>query len=114
MAADAVSRLALDEFAMKNPQTADGTWTFFSNHTHVLVCLARDPTARLRDVADQVGITERATQRIVGHLETAGVLSKERDGRRNCYSINMDHPLRHSLESHKTVGSLLQMVLDDR
>jgi len=99
---------------MKSSQTVESTWTFFSNHTHVLVCLARDPTARLRDVAEQVGITERATQRIVGHLESAGVLIKERDGRRNSYSINMDHPLHHILESHKSVGSLLRMVLDDR
>jgi len=88
------------------------SWTFFSNYAHVLVCLADDPSARLRDVAEQVGITERAAQRIVGHLEDAGVLRKERDGRRNHYSIDMECPLRHPLESHKTVGSLLNMVLD--
>lgn len=88
------------------------SWTFLSNHAHVLVCLAEDPSARLRDVADRVGITERAAQRIVGHLEDAGVLTKERAGRRNNYRVDMDCSLRHPLESHKTVGSLLKMVLD--
>lgn len=90
----------------------NGSWTFFSNYAHVLVCLAEDPSARLRDVAEQVGITERAAQRIIGHLEDAKVLRKEREGRRNHYCIDMECPLRHPLESHKTVGSLLRMVLD--
>lgn len=86
------------------------SWTFFSNYTHVLVCLARDPSARLREIAAHVGVTERAAQRIVGQLESAGVLSKVRDGRRNHYQIDLNCPLRHPLESHKTVGSLLKMV----
>jgi len=88
------------------------SWTFFSNYAHVLVCLAEDHSARLRDVAVRVGITERAVQRIIGQLEDGKVLSKVRDGRRNHYRIDMDCPLRHPLESHKTVGSLLEMVLD--
>jgi len=88
------------------------SWTFFSNYAHVLVCLAEDPSARLRDVADRVGITERAVQRIVKHLEDAQVLTKEREGRRNHYRIDMECPLRHPLEAHKSVGSLLNMVLD--
>lgn len=88
------------------------SWTLFSNYAHVLVCLADDPSARLRDVADRVGITERAVQRIVSQLENATVLTKERDGRRNHYRIDMDCPLRHPLEAHKTVGSLLKMVHD--
>jgi len=86
-------------------------WTFLSNYAHVLVTLAQDPSARLRDVAERVGITERAAQRIIGHLEEAGVLTKEREGRRNHYLIDRDCPLRHPLESHKTVGNLLQMLL---
>ena len=86
------------------------SWTFFSNYAHVLVCLARDPSARLRDIAAHVGVTERAVQRIVGQLESAGVLTKVRDGRRNHYQIDLNCPLRHPLESHKTVGSLLEMV----
>jgi len=86
-------------------------WTFLSNYAHVLVCLAEDPTARLRDVGDRVGITERAAMRIVKHLEEADVLIKERNGRRNRYQINMSKALRHPIESHGTVGALLQMSL---
>ncbi len=87
-------------------------WTFLSNHAHVLVCLALDPDARLRDVALSVGITERAVQKIVTDLEQAGVLVRERAGRRNSYRLNLEVPLRHALESHKTVGTLLTLVLD--
>ena len=87
-------------------------WTFLSNHAHVLVCLAQDPDARLRDVALSVGITERAVQKIVSDLEQAGVIVRERAGRRNSYRLNLDVPLRHALESHKTVGILLSLVLD--
>jgi DNA-binding Lrp family transcriptional regulator len=87
-------------------------WTFLSNHAHVLVCLALDPDARLRDVALSVGITERAVQKIVSDLEDAGVIVRERSGRRNSYRLDLDVPLRHALESHKTVGTLLSLVLD--
>jgi DNA-binding MarR family transcriptional regulator len=87
-------------------------WTFLSNHAHVLVCLAQDPDARLRDVALSVGITERAVQKIVTDLEEAGVIVRERAGRRNSYRLKLDVPLRHALESHKTVGTLLSLVLD--
>lgn len=86
-------------------------WTFLSNHGHVLVCLARNPDARVRDVAAAVGITERAVQNILGDLEEAGVLTRERVGRRNHYELSFDIPLRHQLEAHRTVGSLLRMVL---
>jgi len=87
-------------------------WMFLSNHAHVLVCLALDPTARLRDIAARVGITERAVQTIVADLEEAGVVSRERAGRRNAYRLNLQVPLRHPLESHRTVGALLAMVID--
>ena len=97
---------------MGNQPDTQHAWTFFSNYAHVLVTLAQDPWARLRDVSDRVGITERAAQRIVSELENAGALTKEREGRRNHYLINEACPLRHPLESHKTVGSLLKMVLD--
>lgn len=89
-----------------NP-TAGRHWTFLSNHGHVLVCLALDPGSRLRDVATQVGITERAVQKIVGDLEEAGVLVRQRTGRRNSYHLNVNAPLRHALEAHRTVGALL-------
>ena len=87
-------------------------WTFLSNHAHVLVCLAQDPDARLRDVALNVGITERAVQKIVSDLEEAGVILRQRAGRRNSYRLKLDVPLRHPLESHRTVGILLSLVLD--
>ena len=87
-------------------------WTFLSNHAHVLVCLALDRQARLRDVAEHVGITERAVQKIVSDLEAAGVIERERAGRRNVYRLNGHVPLRHPLESHRTVGTLLGLLLD--
>lgn len=88
-------------------------WTFLSNHAHVLVCLASDPGARLRDVASQVGITERAVQKIVSDLESAGVLTRERDGRRNRYHMALDLPLRHPIERHRSIGALLGMLLGE-
>ena len=99
---------------MPKSDESAASWTFLDNHAHVLVCLAEDPSARMRDVADRVGITERAVVRIVAHLEQAGVLRKERQGRRNRYSIDMDQPLRHPLEAHQTVGSLLKILVDPR
>ena len=89
-----------------------GSWTFLSNHAHVLVCLARDPDARLRDIADAVGITERAVCRIVAELEESGVITRIREGRRNHYEIDPTRTLRHRLESSRDVGSLLSMLLD--
>lgn len=87
------------------------TWTFLSNHAHVLVCLARDPGARLREVADAVGITERAAHNIVSELEAAGVVTRTRHGRRNHYDIDTSVCLRHPLESASDVGSLLATLL---
>ncbi|MFN3964051.1 MAG: helix-turn-helix transcriptional regulator [Silanimonas lenta] len=86
-------------------------WTFLSNHTHVLVCLAADPEQTLRDVAAQVGITERAVQRIVAELEAAGVLAREREGRRNRYRLDLSLPLRHPLEQHCRIGDLIGLVV---
>lgn len=85
-------------------------WTFLSNHAHVLLCVARDSDVRVRDVADEVGITERAVQRILGELEIAGVLQRERRGRRNHYEVDPSVPLRHPLEAHRTVGDLLRVL----
>lgn len=87
-------------------------WTFLTNHSHVLICLAADPQMKLRDVALQVGITERSVQKIVADLEEANVLTREREGRRNHYYIHPRLPLRHPLESHCEVKDLLQMVLE--
>jgi len=89
-------------------------WTFLTNHTHVLVCLAADAKLRVRDLAQQVGITERAVQRILADLETAGVLERERDGRRNRYQIRDDATLRHPLEKCCSVGGMLKWILAQR
>jgi DNA-binding Lrp family transcriptional regulator len=87
-------------------------WTFLSNHAHVLICLALDSDSRLRDVAASVGITERAVQKIVGDLEEAGIILRERSGRRNSYRLDLNQPLRHPLEAHRSVGALLGLVMD--
>lgn len=85
-------------------------WTFLSNHAHVLVCLDRDPEARLRDIADEVGVTERTVNSIVADLAAAGVLTVTKVGRRNQYSIDRTARLRHPLEDTKSVGDLLAGV----
>ncbi|MGF1453116.1 MAG: helix-turn-helix transcriptional regulator [Opitutales bacterium] len=92
-----------------NGAAPQSRWTFLSNHAHVLICLNRQPDARLRDVAQRVGITERAVQRIVAELEDAGSLTREREGRRNRYRILGDTPLRHPLEAHRSIGDLLEL-----
>ena len=89
-----------------------GAWTFLSNHSHVLLCIAEDPEVRLRDVAARVGITERAVQRIVAELEHEGYLSIEKVGRRNRYQVNAELPLRHPLEDHLAIGALLRVLTD--
>lgn len=89
-------------------------WSFFSNYAHVLVCLAENPHARLRDVADRVGITERTTIRLIGELEEAGILERLKEGRRNRYNINSDAHLRHAIEEHCTVGELLETILHEQ
>lgn len=89
-------------------------WTFLSNHTHVLVCIARDPEQTLRHLAAQVGITERAVQRIVAELEAAGALRRARKGRRNHYELELSLPLRHPLEQHCRIGDLLALVVGTR
>lgn len=85
-------------------------WTFLTNHAHVLICVARDPGARLRDVASDVGITERAAQRIVADLVDAGYLEREREGRRNRYRLHPEMPLRHPLEHEHAIGEILQVL----
>ena len=87
-----------------------GTWTFLTNHAHVLLCLAQDPDLTLREVAERVGITERAAHRIVTELVTEGALERQRVGRKNHYEVNRRMPLRHPLEQHAEVGQLLQLV----
>lgn len=88
-------------------------WTFLTNHAHVLLCIARDNDIRLRDVATQVGITERAVQRIVSDLADGGYLSVRREGRRNHYTLRTDLPMRHPIEAHRSVADLMVLGLHD-
>ncbi len=92
--------------------TSSKNWTFFSNHAHVLLCLSRDSEQTLREVAQQVGITERAVQRIVADLEEAQVLKRSRIGRRNHYQLILNKPLRHPLESHRKIADLIDLLLE--
>jgi predicted transcriptional regulator len=85
-------------------------WTFVTNHTQVLLCIAREPGIRLRDVAVVVGITERAVQRIVADLVDAGFLVRTRVGRRNEYAINRARPMRHPAQAGRDVGELLDLL----
>ena len=87
------------------------SWTFLSNHAHVLLCLAKDPEVRLRDMAVMVGITERAVNRIISELEEAGYVSISKVGRRNRYEIEAEKHLRHPLEAHSSIRILLDIVL---
>ena len=89
---------------------SSGSWTFLTNHAHVLLCLAADPDLRLRDVAARVGITERATQRILHDLVEAGYVTRSRVGRRNRYELVRTGPLRHSLEAGHSVGELIEAL----
>jgi Mn-dependent DtxR family transcriptional regulator len=83
---------------------------FLTNHAHVLVCISADPNARLRDIAERVGITERTAAQIVTDLEQTGYLTKTRDGRRNQYEVHEDLPLRHPEHQHRTVGDLIRFL----
>ena len=90
----------------------DGTshWTFLTNHAQVLLCIANDPDIRLRDVAETVGITERAAQRIVVDLADARFLKRERRGRRNRYLINEKTEMRHPAQEGHEIGELLDLL----
>ena len=86
------------------------SWTLFSNHGHVLVCLSRNSDARLRDVAADVGITERAVQKIVRDLQDGGMISVTKNGRRNRYRIHKKQTLRHRLEANCKLRDLVKLV----
>jgi DNA-binding IclR family transcriptional regulator len=98
--------------AKSNAATPAG-FTFLTNHAHILLLIARQPNARMREMALQVGITERAVQRIVDELAAAGYLRVTREGRRNRYQLQVDLPLRHTVEAHCTIGELIEFVNRD-
>jgi DNA-binding MarR family transcriptional regulator len=86
------------------------TWKFLTNHAQVLVCIANDPGVRLREIGEQVGITERAAHRIVTELGTAGYISRERVGRRNVYTVNAHMPVHDPIAREQSVGRLLEIL----
>jgi DNA-binding MarR family transcriptional regulator len=86
------------------------SWTFLTNHTQVLLRIAQDPDVRLRDVAERVGITERAAQRIVADLVDANIIDRRRVGRRNHYLINRSAAMRHAAQAEYQVGPLLDLL----
>lgn len=88
----------------------DKPWRFVTNHTQILLCIARDPGARTRDLAAQVGITERAAQRIVADLAEAGFIEITREGRRNRYVINHGAEMRHGAQAGHGIGELLELL----
>jgi DNA-binding transcriptional regulator LsrR (DeoR family) len=99
---------------MDNPYKKFESWTFFSNNAHVLVCLTHTPQPTTREIAVQVGITERAVQRIVKKMIEAGVLKVEKEGRRNRYELDLNQQLRHPLEAHKTIGEFLRLMNSEK
>jgi DNA-binding IclR family transcriptional regulator len=95
---------------MSSPEQQPATWTFLTNHAQVLLCLAETPDIRLRDVAERVGITERAAQRILADLVESGYVRSTRVGRRNHYTVNRGHAMRHSAQLGYEIGVLLEAL----
>ena len=98
------------ELSMSADRFQLGGWTFLTNHAHVLLCLARDSTMRMRDMALEVGITERAVQGIVSDLVAASYVERVRIGRCNSYRIDKGMHLRHPVEQHKTIADLIRTI----
>ena len=91
-------------------ENAERPWRFLTNHTQVLLCIARDPDIRLRDVAEMVGITERASQRIVRDLVESEFVTRERVGRRSRYVVNSSRTMRHEAQADHEIGELLEAL----
>ncbi len=107
-------RVLFPVLLVTNYDSGMGEWTFLTNHAHTLLCIARDPGIRLRDVAERVGVTERAAQRIVADLVEAGYLDRLREGRRNYYRIRADRPLRHPVEHGHRIGEILAVLHESK
>src|SRR3954454_8179496 len=106
-----------DTMKLRQEPTGDerptGTWGFLTNHAHVLLCVARDPQSRARDIAGQVGITERATQRILADLIADGYVTRTKVGRRNDYKVNPSGRLRHPVFRDLPIGPLIEVLNRD-
>ena len=110
MVPDAGDETIVSKLMKSSSGETDHLWRFVTNHAHVLECIAADPTARLRDIAASVDITERTAAQIVTDLERAGYLTKTRNGRRNHYEVHDELPLRHPRHRHHTVGDLIRFL----
>jgi MarR family len=95
---------------MSEADQRDGSWTLLTGHGHVLVEIARNPQARIRDIAAAAGITERTTHAIVADLEAAGYLTRSRAGRRTVYTVNPDSLFRHPAQEGLKVGPFLALL----
>lgn len=87
------------------------SWFFLTNHSHVLLCLVRYPSIKMKEIAVKVGITERAVQRIIADLHEGGYIVLEREGRCNKYKLNLELHLRHAIEKHRTIEDLISFLL---
>ena len=96
--------------AMSDPEGSGGSWTLLTGHGHVLVEIARNPEARIRDLSEAAGITERTVQAIVADLEAAGYITRTRNGRRTVYTVNKDSLFRHSAQEGLRVGPFLDLL----
>jgi DNA-binding MarR family transcriptional regulator len=100
----------MDTEALPEAQAGRGGWVFLTNHAHVLLCIARDPESRARDIAEHVGITERAAQRILADLIADGYATRTKIGRRNHYKVNPRGNLRHPAMRNVAIGDLLDVL----
>ena len=98
---------------MSDPDHSGGAWTLLTGHGHVLVEIARNPKARIRDISPVVGLTERSVQAIVADLEAAGYLTRTRTGRRVMYTVNRDSLFRHPAQDGHRVGPFLDLLAAD-
>lgn len=94
----------------EDKKNQNSNWTFLTNHAHVLLCLVKSPTIRVRDIAEEVGITERAVQHIIFDLDNEGYIDRVKDGRNNVYKVHQDKFLRHQIESHQKISGLVSFV----
>ncbi len=97
---------------MSEPVRGSGSWTLLTGHGHVLVEIARNPQARIRDISPVVGLTERSVQAIVADLEAEGYLTRTRTGRRVVYTVNRESTFRHSAQGEQRVGPFLDMLAE--
>lgn len=89
---------------------ADCTWTLLTGHGHVLIEIARNPGARIKDIAAASGLADRTVQAIIADLEAAGYLTRTRAGRRTAYTVHPGCPFRHPAQDGHRIGPFLQLL----